>query len=164
MRELDHGLGAVPRIVEEERPLGADRLELVALGQRRAAVEERVDVAREAHRAAEDPVRPARADVGLAVHRLGLAGEQARAAHAVAAHVHQAAALDVGAQADVVRVVERVAERGADDAQLADRAVADELDELRGLRVVPVHEGLGEQASGALAGVECGLDVRGAAR
>ena len=55
--------------------------------------------------------------------RLGLAREEPRSAHAVAADVHQAAALDVGAQADVVRVVERVAEGRADDAQLADRAV-----------------------------------------
>ena len=97
---------------------------------------------------------PGRADVGLAVHGLGLTREQARAADAVAADVHEAPALDVGAQADVLGVVERVAERRADDAQLADRAVANELDETRRLRVVPVHERLGQQAPAPLGSVE----------
>src|SRR5207248_5505163 len=36
--ELDHRHGAVPRIVEEERAFAADRLELVALDHRGAAV------------------------------------------------------------------------------------------------------------------------------
>ena len=49
------------------------------------------------------PVSPNQALRGDA---LRLAGEQARAADAVAADVHQRAALDVGAQADVLRVVE----------------------------------------------------------
>ena len=72
---------------------------------------------------------PGRADVGLAEHALGLAREQSRSADAVAADVHEAPAFYVGAEADVLGVVERVAEGGADDAQLADRAVADELGE-----------------------------------
>src|SRR5579864_9064114 len=37
--QLDHRVDAVPGIVEEERALAADRLELVAVRQRRAAVE-----------------------------------------------------------------------------------------------------------------------------
>ena len=39
--ELDHRLAAVPWVVEEERSLGPDRLELVALRKGGAAVEER---------------------------------------------------------------------------------------------------------------------------
>ena len=71
--------------------------------------------------------------------------------------------VDVRPQADVVGVVERVAERRAHEPQLADGALADELDEPRGLRVVAVHEGLREEAAGALGGVEGRLDVlRGA--
>ncbi len=74
--ELDHRLLAVPGVVQEQRPLGADRLELVALGEARSAVEERDDVAGEAHRTREDPVGAARADVRVAVHALGLACEE----------------------------------------------------------------------------------------
>ena len=59
------------------------------------------DVAREPQHPGEHPVGPARADVRRAGDALGLAREQARAADAVAADVHQRAALDVGAQADV---------------------------------------------------------------
>ena len=44
--QLDHRLIAMPRVVEEQRPLGPDRLELVALRHTRPAVEERVDVPR----------------------------------------------------------------------------------------------------------------------
>src|SRR5438105_2577033 len=73
---LDDGLLRVPRVVEEERALRPDRLELVALGQSGSAVEEREDVAGEAHRAGEDPVGPARPDELLAVDELRLAGDE----------------------------------------------------------------------------------------
>src|SRR5205807_5653827 len=46
----------VPRIVDEERALGPDRLQLVALDHRRTAIERRDHVAREAHRRGEHPV------------------------------------------------------------------------------------------------------------
>ena len=48
--ELDDGLVAMPRVVEEERPLAPDRLELVAFRQARAAVEEREHVSGKPHR------------------------------------------------------------------------------------------------------------------
>ena len=108
--ELDHRVLAVPGIVEEERALGADRLELVAIGQARRAVEQREHVAREAQRAGEGPVRPGRPDIGAAEDALGLASEQARAADAVAPDVHQRTAVDIGLQADVRLVEEPVAE------------------------------------------------------
>lgn len=76
--QLDHGLIAMPWVIEEERSLGADGLELVAFRQTRPAVEERVDISCEAHRAREHPVRAARADVRLTEDRLGLACEEAR--------------------------------------------------------------------------------------
>src|SRR5207249_7271511 len=74
--KLDHRLDAVPWIVEEERPIAPDRLELVTFGQGRPAVELGEDVAGEPHRACEDPVGAARADELLTVHLLGLTGEQ----------------------------------------------------------------------------------------
>src|SRR5581483_8644057 len=100
--------------------------------------------------AAEGPVRSGRADERAPVDVLRLAREEPRAAHAVAADVHQRPALDVRTEPDVVLVVERVAERRADEAELADRALGNERRELRRLRIVPVHEGLREQEAGAL--------------
>src|SRR5207237_9884447 len=107
----------VPRSGEEERALAADRFELVARRQRRPAVEEPEDVIGETHRAGEDPVGAARADQLLPEDQLRLAGKQPRAADAVAADVHQAAALDVRAEPDVFRVEDREAEAGAYDAE-----------------------------------------------
>src|SRR5689334_16194910 len=54
--ELDHGLARVPGIVEEQRSLAPNRLELVPRRQRGATVEEAEDVAWEPQRAGEDPV------------------------------------------------------------------------------------------------------------
>src|SRR5690348_3134946 len=54
--QLDHGVDAVPGVVEEERSLAADRLQLVPLRQRGAAVERRDDVVREAQQPGERPV------------------------------------------------------------------------------------------------------------
>src|SRR2546423_889544 len=93
--QLDPRVLRMPRIVEEERALAADRLELVPLGRRGSAVEDSEHVAREAQRAREEPVRPGLADPGFPVHALGVpAGDEARAVDAVAADVHQCAALD----------------------------------------------------------------------
>ncbi len=161
---LDHRHIAVPRIVQEERAFAADRLELVAVRHRGPAVEGREHVVREAQRPGEHPVGARRPEPGLAVDVLGLAAEEARAADVVTADVHQRAALDIGAQADVVLVVERVAERRADEPQLADRALVDELLRTLRLRVVAVHERLAQQAAGALGRVERRLDLVGVAR
>src|SRR5439155_3338509 len=155
----DHRRPPVPRIVEEQRAFAADRFELVARRQRRAAVEEPEDVVGETHRAGEDPVGAARADQLLPEDQLRLAGKQPRAADAVAADVHQAAALDVGAKPDVLGVEDREAEAGAYDAELPDRTLVEELPHALGLRAVPVHERLREDPLCALGGVERLLDL-----
>ena len=85
-----------------QRALVADDLEQVAAGQREAGVE----VARgrrPAKRivAGERDVDAVAAERLLGAHPLGLAGDQAGAAHAVAADVHQGAAVERRAQADV---------------------------------------------------------------
>src|SRR5215475_6409070 len=119
--ELDDRMVAVPGIVQEERALAADRLELVALHERSAAVEGGDDVAGEAKRPGEDPVGPRRAVPRLAPDPLRLAPEQPRARDVVTTDVHQRAALHVGAEANVLAVVEPVREGRADQPELADR-------------------------------------------
>src|SRR5204862_469406 len=81
-----------------------------------------------------------------------LARDQARPADVVTADVHQRATLEVGAQPDVRLVVEAVAERRPHEPELADGALAHQLYESRGLRMVAVHEGLHQEAAGALCG------------
>src|SRR5262245_46826145 len=144
----------MPWIVEKERPLAPDRLELVSLGKSRSAVELREDVARKAHRAREDPVGAGRADELLPVHLLGLTGQQPRSTDAVAADVHEAPAVQVRPQADVLRVVQRIAETGADKPELSDRTLLDKLTEPHRLRVVAVHERLRQQSPGTVSRVE----------
>ena len=61
-------------------------------------------------------------------------------------------------------VVEAVREGRPDQPELADRAVANELHELRGLRVVAVHERLAQQSAAPLGGVECRIHLLGVAR
>src|SRR5581483_12042438 len=95
--------------------------------------------------AAEGPVRSGRADERAPVDVLRLAREEPRAAHAVAADIHQRPAVDLRAQADVLLVVERVAEGGPDEAQLADGSSIHELLQPPRLRVVAIHEGLHEE-------------------
>jgi hypothetical protein len=95
----------MPGIVEEQRALGADHLELVAIGHVDAAVEMRHDVAGEAHGPGEADVHAVPAGHLLARHLDRLAGHHPRAAHAVAPHVHQGAALELGRQPHVVGVV-----------------------------------------------------------
>jgi hypothetical protein len=82
---------------------------------------------------------------------LGLAGDQPRAAHAVAPDVHQRAAVERRAEADVGGVVGDEPERGADDADFADGRLLDELGEPARLRVVAPHERLHQQAIVAFA-------------
>src|SRR5439155_25261980 len=113
----------------------------------------------EAHRAVEDPVGAARADELLPVHQLGLTGEQTGSAYAVAADIHQTAAFYLRPQADVLRVVQRIAEAGADEPHVPDRAIVHELTEPFGLRVVAVHERLHQDSPIPLSSVECRLDV-----
>ena len=86
-----------------------------------------ITFAGEAHRPGEHPVRARRPVPGLAEDALRLAAEEPRPRDVVTADVHQPAALDLGLEADVALVVQRVAERRADEAELADRASVDEL-------------------------------------
>ena len=88
------GAIAVPRIVEEQRAFAADRLELVVVRQRGAAMEDREHVAGKAKRPGEHPVGARRAEPGFAEGVLRLAAEEARAGDVVTADVHQRAALE----------------------------------------------------------------------
>ena len=162
--QLDHRVHAVPGVVEEERALASDRLELVALRERGGAIEGGEHVAGKPQRAVEDPVRSRRPVPRLAPDPLRLAPEEPRARDVVTADVHQGAALDVGAEADVLLVVEAVREGRPDQPDLADRAVTDELHELGGLRVVAVHERLAQQSAAPLGGVECRIHLLRVAR
>ena len=74
--QFDHGPLAMPRVVEEERAVAPDRLELVALRQGGTAVELGEDIAGEAHRAREDQIGSSRSDELPAVYLLRLAGEE----------------------------------------------------------------------------------------
>ncbi len=121
--QLDQRLDAVPGVVEEQRALGADRLELVARRQVEAAVERGQHVAREAQHGGEAAVHAARGEHVLARDPLGLAGQQSRAADAVAAHVHQRPAVELGVPAHVRLPREQERERRADEPQLADRSL-----------------------------------------
>ena len=102
--------------------LGVFTVELVSLGQRRAAVEQAKDVSREAQRAGEHPVGSRGPGVGPPEDALRLPREQSCAAHAVAPHVHERAALDVRSQPDVRLVEQRVAEDRPYEAKLTDGA------------------------------------------
>jgi hypothetical protein len=93
----------------------------------------------------------------------GLAREQAGPAHAVAAHVHEAAAVERRVEPDVRGVGEREAEDGADHTETPDRSLLDELLQPLRLGVVAVHERFHEQAEGPVGGVEGALDVVGVA-
>ena len=75
---LDHGHAAVPGVVEEERALAADHLELVAPRQRGAAIELREHAALEPHRPHEHPVGAGLPDPRQPSQRLRFAGEQPR--------------------------------------------------------------------------------------
>ena len=78
------------------------------------------------------------------------AGDQPRHRHRVAADVEDAAAGEVVGVEPVLGVEarHREAEARLDRAHLADRALADQLEQPRGLRVQAVHEGLAEEGPG----------------
>ena len=93
-------------------------------------------------------------------HRL--AGKEARAADAVAADVHERAAVERRVEPHVSGA-DRERERCAHEPKLADGAAAHELEQALRLGMVAPHEGLHEQAPGAVGGVEGALDVGGTA-
>src|SRR5262249_42190907 len=125
--QLDHRHPAMPGIVEEERSFGTDHLQLVPVGKAGPAVELRDHVAGEAQQPRKAPARTGRANGLLPVEALRLPGGRAGAAYAVPADVHEAAAVELRTEPEVARVVEGVAERRADDAQVTDGAAAHEL-------------------------------------
>ena len=152
----------MPGIRQPQRSLVADDLEQVLAGEREAGVEVGRDFVRKPHDAGERDVDAVAADRLLARHPLGLAGDQTGAAHAVAADVHQRAAVERGAEPDIRRVVGDEPERGADDPDAADGLSRDELGQPAGLRVVAVHERLHQQPVVALGDVEGSFDFGGA--
>ena len=133
-------------------PVGAGDLELGPERAAEAGVDLREHAAGEHELAGERLVDPARPEHLRAehLHRLG-AEQEAREAEGVAAHVPEAPAAPLRPEADVVRAVEREAERPPDEAHRPDRAAVHQLLDLQGLRVVAVHERLGEDDA-ALAG------------
>jgi hypothetical protein len=100
----------------------------------------------------------------LARDALRLAEEQSQARDAVAADVHQRAAGQLPARANVLCVAEREGEVGDRRADPADRAGADERRDASGLGMGAEHEGLHEHAAGAVGGVERCLDLGRVAR
>ena len=93
---------------------------------------------------------------------LGLACDESDRAHAVAANVHQRAAVELGVEARVTGAAfpfEREAERGADEPQRADSALREQCPELRRLRVVAPHEALGEHQPGGVGATEALLHL-----
>ena len=160
---VDSRFAAVPGIGQAERALVADDLEQVLAREREARVEVRGDVTSESHDARERDVD----SVVLAAKGLfrrdalglGLAGDQPRAAHAVAPDVHQRPAVERRAKADVGAVVGDEPERGADDADFADGLMRHEFAQAAGLRVVAVHERLHQQAIVALGCFEGAVDL-----
>src|SRR5919201_1478044 len=109
--QLDHGDTAAPRIVEEDRALLADHLQLVSLGQSETGVELRDHAVWEGQRASEHEIDPACTGHLLRGDALRLACQKPEAADAVAADVHQRPAVDLWKQPDVVRASGREAER-----------------------------------------------------
>ena len=122
--QLDHRGARMPRVVEPEDAVGACHFELVASRQIEAAVDRREHVAGEAQQPGEAHVDAVAAPNLLRVHRERLAREQPGGAHAVAADVHQRAALERRLQAHVAGPLEQERERRPDQAQLADLAPA----------------------------------------
>ena len=140
----------MPRIVEEQRPLVADNLELIPGGERQPGVEVGQHVVGEAHRRGEGDVDSVATGRLLGTDAPWLSAEQSRAADAVAADVHQRSAVEGRAQAHVPRVAGDEAERRPDHPDAADGPVRDELGEAPCLRIVAVHERLHQQTTCAL--------------
>ena len=115
-------------------------------------------------------IRPAKRDVDAVAaedlhprERLRLrAGDEARAADAVAPDVHQRAALELGAQADVAG--REPPKQNCARITRSSPTPGDQLAQPRGLRRVAPHERLHQHAVRALGGVEGALGVRGMAR
>src|SRR6185437_4892282 len=128
---------------DENRCLLADHLQPRPAWDDEAAVEVADDSVRERQRSREDDVDPAWADHLLTSGALWLAGDQAEAADAVAADVHQRAAVEGRVEACIAGAplsgeVER--EGGADDSHPPGNALVDQLGQPARLRVVTPHE------------------------
>jgi hypothetical protein len=123
-------------------------------------VEGRDDPVREPEGAGEEAVDAPRRRHRDREGTLGLARQHPRPVHAVAADVHDRAAVERRIEPDVAAGHEREAEDGAHRLQAADRAVPDERAQPVRLRVVAVHERLRQHAPCPLRRVEGALGVR----
>ena len=159
-----HGSG------EEQRAGVADHLELVTRStMSRPQSKHAEHAAGERERAGEahvDAVGRGRSDLAPA-DALGLAGEQPHRAHAVAADVHQPAAVERRLQPHVVRPVRRrrgrTRTRARTSRSVPTAPLAHQLAQPPRLRVVAPHERLGQHAAGAVGGVERRLGLLRAA-
>ena len=159
---LEHELAApvdTPWRRGAQHALRADDLERLALRREERRFELPDDLVPEPHRPVRRHVDPRVDDDLLGEHGDRVAGDDPAAADAVAADVHQRATGELGVEADVAEIREREAEDRVHRAEPADRAFPDEALELLRLRMVAVHERLGEHEPGRLGGVERLLDL-----
>ena len=128
-----------------------------------AGRELRDEAAREVEEPREPDVDAGRAGQGDAVHDVGfLAGDEPRPTDAVAADIHERAAIEIGPQPDVGRPFLDVAERGPDRLECPDRRQA--LDEAAGLGMMAPHEGFRQDEAGPVGSIERLVDLRRMAR
>jgi hypothetical protein len=155
--QLDPGPGDVPRVVDKQAASLSDQLEFVAERENEAAVEVREDAIREAQRGCKDDVDAALADYPIGLNRDRFAAERPYRVHAVAADVHQGAAVELRIEpcvAGPVHCGELEAERGPDDARPPDRALCEQSRDRPRLGVMPPHKTLREDEPLALGVVE----------
>ena len=115
-------IAARERLADEDASRRADRLQPTFGGKVEGAVELREDVVCEREDARETDVDPRRREPLAPEHDLGLPGEEPCDVDAVAAEVHECAAVELGAQPHVVGILERRRERRSQLPELADPA------------------------------------------
>ena len=159
--------GAVGRNVDRDfdfdAAFAAEELEALVGRELRAAGEGGVAASRELEHRGGEAVgveRGVAVDGGDDARGLGGEGEAGGLDH-VAADVHERAAADVGAVADVGGVDVEVAEAAGHGAKFADALAGEELAEAEPLRVRADHEGLADLDAGAVADGEQGAGFGG---
>src|SRR5262249_60604394 len=152
-------VAARPRLRHDDLRRRTDRLEPGLVREVERAMELCEHVAGELHDAVETHVDPGVADDLATEDELRLSCDESAAADAVAADIHQRAAVELRPEPDVLAVREREAEPRVQRAKLADSTREDELVQGVGLQVVAIHERLHEDAVVLLGDVECALDV-----
>ena len=153
-----------PGSLDDQHAVLPDDLHPLAPRRAERGLELPDDVVRAAQRPVERHVDPGRPRDLLAAHVLRVARDEADPADAVAADVHQRAAVELRQRTNVRQVLERERERRLDGAEPSDGAARDELAHLRRLGMVAVHEGLGQDQTRLVRGRERLLDLRRATR